>query len=604
MADWDISRRDLFKLGAAAGATLVLGGGAGNAILQAAPAPLDSAKLTKYVDSLPIMPLAKPTGTLNGEPLYTVRMTQFRQRLHKNLRPTPVWGYNGVYPGPTFDVQSNQTIHVKWTNNLPQRHLFQDAIDPEVHGTQPGVPYVRTVVHLHGGHTEAASDGYPEYWYTPKPHAQPNGLGGPKGNYTVSDYPNTQQATLLWYHDHALGATRLNVGAGLAGAYIIRDANEASLNLPSGNYEIPLLIQDRMFNSNGTLLYPLQGPVPRTWVLPDGTAVPANTPGALPVPKIWIPEFFGDTMLVNGKVWPYLTVEPRKYRFRLLNACSSRFLNLQVDQANLTQVPFQQIGSDGGLLAGPVTLTTLLVGPAERADLVIDFSTLANQTITMRNTAAAPYPGGGDVNDPGSNPDVAEIMQFRVLGAVTSPDTSTVPAVLNPTLATRIPESDAVLTRNVILAELDHPVTGDPVMGQLGDLVAGVGTPLLWSDPPTQTPTTDTTEIWNIWNLSPDAHPIHIHLTEFQILDRQNLVVDPVSGVGTPVLAPGSVPVPPAPNEMGWKDTVRVDFATLTRVIAPFRTFSGKYVWHCHIIEHEDNEMMRPMLVLPADDGG
>lgn len=585
-----LTRRDFLKAALAGSAALYLPGCSGTG--AAGPVPLKSSALGKFVDPLPVPAVQQPVGSLQGEPYYEVAMAQFSQKLHRDLPATTVWGYDGSYPGPTFETRSNQPIYVKWINNLPRQHLFDHAIDPQLHGAEPGTPQVRSVVHLHGAHVEPDSDGFPEYWFTPDPNASANGMGGPVGNSALYHYANTQPATTLWYHDHALGIVRLNVGAGLAGFYLIRDDVEDSLNLPQGQYEIPLLIQDRMFNTDGGLLYPVQGKVPANAVMPDGTLVAPGTPGSRTVPKIWIPEFFGDTMLVNGKIWPYLEVEPRKYRFRLLNGCNARFLNMSLD----TGQAFYQIGTDGGLLEAPVPLTQLLVAPAERADLVIDFSTHAGATITLINNAPTPFPGGGDANDPALNSNTATIMQFRVMRDLQSQDTSTLPGTLRP--VDRIAEVSAVRVRDLTLNELDHPITGDPVIAQLGVLENGKSDSLNSMDPMTETPTQDSVEIWRIFNLTGDTHPIHVHLVQFQILDRQNLLLD-ANGNPTSTPDPNAPPAPPEPHEAGWKDTVRVNAGTVTRIIARFQGYSGRYVWHCHILEHEDNEMMRPYQVVP-----
>ena len=331
-----VERRRFLKLmGGAAGATLVLGGGG---LLLPAKRAGAQVSLTPSVDPLPIMDVIRPDN-LNGTPSFGVTMQPFRKKLHRDLPPTPLWGYNAQYPGPTFETRRGRPIDVLWKNNLPNKHLLQDAIDDTLHGDEPGEPFVRTVVHLHGAKVQPDSDGYPEAWFT-------NGFAktGPFFENRVYHYPNDQQATTLWYHDHALGTTRLNVITGLTGFYLIRDNDEDALNLPSGDFEIPLMIQDRAFNEDGSLFYPLQ----------DLDEEPTND---TEIPPVWVPEFFGDTVLVNGKVWPFLEVEPRKYRFRILNASNARFYHLtlkEADSNNLTTdrpgPVFKQIGSDGGLL--------------------------------------------------------------------------------------------------------------------------------------------------------------------------------------------------------------------------------------------------------------
>jgi spore coat protein A len=309
------------------GAAIVL-----TARLASAHAPLDASTLTKYLDPLPnpLVNVIAPSGMLDGVPLYDVSISQFQQQLHSQLPPTTLWGYNGTYPGPTFDVNRGQPIKVSWTNNLvddmgqPLKHLL--PYDPTLHGADyPGAhmghdggehgefsdyPQARTVTHLHGGVVDQMSDGYPEHWFSPNPNAAPNGLGGPAGNSHITDYPNDQRAATMWYHDHAMAITRLNVYAGMAGFYLLRDADEAALDLPSGQYEVPLVIQDKSFFDNGALYYP------------GGDEHDPSAPGT------HVASFFGDANIVNGKVWPYLEVEPRRYRFRLLNGANSRSYNL------------------------------------------------------------------------------------------------------------------------------------------------------------------------------------------------------------------------------------------------------------------------------------
>jgi spore coat protein A, manganese oxidase len=565
-----IGRRGFLKVvGGAAGATVALGGGALSLVpSQAIGQGVAGAALKKFVDALPLPGVMAPSGLLDGAPVFDVTMRQIRQKLHKNLPSTTVWAYNGTYPGATFEVRSGQPIAVRWKNDLPSTHLL--PLDPTLHGDEPPTPAVRTVVHLHGAKVLPESDGYPEAWFT-------NGFGqtGPFFETRTYHYPNDQPATNLWYHDHALGITRLNVYTGLAGFYFIRDAVEDSLNLPSGAYEIPLLIQDRMFNNDGSLFYPVQAP------------------GADPdprVPPVWIPEFFGDTVLVNGKVWPFLEVEPRKYRFRMLNGSNARFYHLTLNEADADGVAngrpgpaFHQIGTDGGLLPAPVTLTDLLIAPAERYDLVIDFSGADGKFFVLSNDANAPYPGG----DP-TIPVPPVVMLFKVTKPLAGRDRSSLPRTLasvpalNPATATK--------TRDLVLSELDS--AGDnPIVGLIN---------AEWSAPVTETPKAGSTEIWRIINTTGDAHPIHVHLVQFQILDRQ-----PFDTNSYPASLLFTGPrVAPDPNERGAaKDMVKSFPGEVVRIIAKFDLPTGtpvrrgdkfRYVLHCHILEHEDNDMMRP----------
>lgn len=518
--------------------------------------------LKKFVDALPLPPVVKPVEKIDSVPLYEVTMQQVNQKLHRDLPPTTVWGYNGMYPGPTFEVRRDHPIFVKWTNCLPLEHLL--PVDSTVHGAQPNQPSVRTVVHLHGGRVRPENDGYPEAWFTREFKNV-----GTKFLHKIYYYPNCQRPTTLWYHDHALGITRLNVYAGLAGFYLIRDEQEERLNLPKGKFEVPLVIQDRSFYSDGELFYPQQpGNEP-----PPSPQPPPPIDPTLPNPSI-VPEFFGNTILVNGKVWPYLEVEPRKYRFRILNGSNARFYRIRLSSGQ----NFVQIGTDGGLLEKPVTLSDIILAPAERADVVVDFSGHAKQSIILTNDAPTPFPDGGVP----LTPDLMQIMEFRVKSHVSMPDRSTIPSTLS--CLDRLDPLQAITVRKNTLVESTD---------EFGRLLLLLNN-LMWSEPPiTETPYNGTIEIWELFNTTVDTHPIHLHLVQFQILDRAPFTGDP-NGPDL-VIGPSQ---PPDPNEMGWKDTVRANPGEVTRIIARFGPFTGIYPWHCHIIEHEDHDMMRPYEVL------
>lgn len=561
-----LNRRELLRLGAMAGAGYMF---LPKKLLLAQSSPT----LTPFVDPLPIPPV------LPRASFYDVSMKQVRQKLHRDLPSTTLWGYNGLYVGPTFESRTGSPIKVQWENKLPVRHLL--PIDHSIHGAEASLPDVRTVVHLHGLKVLEDSDGYPEAWFT-------NGYQqtGPSFTRKVYDYPNDQAAMQLWYHDHSLGTTRLNVYAGLAGFYFIRDTVEDGLAIPKGRYEVPLMIQDRLFNPDGSLLYPVQDP----------TVAP-------PIPPVWIPEFFGDTALVNGKVFPYLEVEPRKYRLRMLNACNARFLHLTLaDSHNKNrQLPFYQIGADQGFLPHPVQLQDLLMGPAERFDIVVDFSGQAGRSFILKNDAPAPYPGGGA-------PDLPQIMQFRVTLPLSHAD-QPLPSSLAP--VPLLSASSAAVTRRLLLFEADDPTTGDPIVGQLGTVPDG---PLFWKDDVTENPRANSTEVWELYNVTTDAHPIHVHLVRFQVLNRQKFDLNLFQSTGEiRFIEP---PQPPDPNERpAWKDVVKAfpgdpdaGVGNVTRIIQKFELPNGyviprgqhqTYVWHCHILEHEDNDMMRPYTVLP-----
>jgi FtsP/CotA-like multicopper oxidase with cupredoxin domain len=630
---------------------------------------LDPSTQPRWVNQLPIPKVLRPTASpaYPGADYYEVRVTQFKQWMGLyepgtlKRTYTTSWGYGAVgqsydvgvrdgngnallqtgsVPGPTFETTRGRPVVVKWINDLRNRdgspmttHLLESAYDTTIHGASMGQPHVRTVVHLHGAEVQTNSDGFPEDWFTPNPFAPPNGLGGPAGNFALYRYPNEQPGTTLWYHDHSVGITRLDVYTGQAGFFFVREpAVDASLNLPSGPYEIPLMIFDRMFNTDGSLSYLNM----------------VNTPGTPYHPKL-APEFFGNVVLVNGVAWPYLNVEPRKYRFHFLNASNARMYNLRlVNQA--TGEIWQnvwQIGSDGGYLAEPVQLsqtpvslndaadrsTKLFLAPAERADVVVDFSKLpAGTTLLLTNDAKAPFPDGTRP-DPSSN---GSVMLFRVVPA-SGADASNLPAKLNP-LPTRIDPSAVSRVRHLTLTEVEDPITGNPVVGLINNTC--------WNEPISETPRLGTTEIWEITNTTPDTHPIHVHLVQFNLLNRQRFdktaylaaynslngggnlpgpkpycptMTDPVNppGVATsPQLVPpvdpylDAEPIPPGANEAGFKDTIRVKKETVTRFLirfkpqdpgqdGPYSGFSfdptiGRYLWHCHILEHEDNEMMRP----------
>ena len=529
-----------------------------------------------------------------GPNYYKVGAWQIRQQLHRQLPPTTLYAFGPTaetasWPAPTFETVRDVPISVRWTNHLPSPSFLAYAIDPTLHMARPGHG-VPMVVHLHGGATEPQSDGHPEAWFTPDFAEK-----GPAWKKEVYTYTNRQLPTTLWYHDHALGLTRLGMFAGLAGMYLIRDPGREPAGLPSGRYEVPLIIQDRMLNGDGSLLYPSQGLNPEH--------------------PIWMPEFFGDLVAVNGKIWPYLEVEPRKYRFRILDASNSRFYRLALAE-RATGAPgpaFQQIGSDGGYLESPVRLADpaesesppLLIAPAERADVIVDFGGLKpGAELILRNTARAPFPGGDPV-DPNT---VGQVMLFRVV-PLTSPDQSVIPEHLGP--ITRL--SEPILTRTLDLEELEG------ANGPLAVLLDGA----MWDDPITETPQVGTTEAWEIFNTTEDTHPIHIHLVQFQVQSRQKFDVDAFlaarhGGGGSSRAAAARAshdgsrgfrigrPRPPDPNERGWKDTFRMNPGEVTRVIARFSpqdnrpayafdaTAEPGYVWHCHILEHEDNEMMRP----------
>jgi spore coat protein A len=530
-----ISRRTFLQHSGIAAAALALRQSASRAPAPKFRTQLNASSLAQFVDPLPIPAIAKPSGmrpspvdaSLNL-PYYRIPMQQFEAKIHRDLKPTRLWGYGGSSPGPTLETRSGQGLLVEWANELPDTHFL--PIDHTIHGAESGKPDVRTVVHLHGAKVPPESDGYPEKWFVP-------------GKSALCHYPNQQDAAMLWYHDHALGINRLNIFAGLLGTFFVRDDFEDSLDLPRGQYEIPLVIYDRVFDLESQLNYPVSGD-PK---------------------KPWTPEVFGDALLVNGKLFPYLEVEPRKYRFRVLNGANARFFHLSLSGGPA----IYQIGTDQGLLPAPVRVDRVNLAPAERADVIVDFSGAAGQNIVMKNDMAF------------------TVMQFRVAQKAGTGDTKPLPARLRP--VPKIDESSAVKTRMLSLVEVD-------------DLIQRPMTMLLnnahWSMPVTENPVLDSTEIWGLLNTTDDAHPIHLHLVRFQILDRRSFDVATYWTKGE-IKYTGPV-VPPEASEAGWKDTVRADPGMVTRIITRFEGFPGRYVWHCHILEHEDNEMMRPFDVVAA----
>ncbi len=626
--------------------------------------PHDVTKYTLPLVKPPAMPLSK--GSNKNKDKYKIAVRQFTQRILSPPHPmTTVWSYGSVdFPGtvaqggtfnyPAFTVEAtwNKSTQVQWLNELVDAngnflpHLL--PIDQTLHwanppgglagrdkrptfGTTPG-PYtgpVPIVTHVHGAHTNEDSDGYAEAWYLP------NALNIPAGyatNGTFYDYftnkyahfwapgtasfmyPNDQRATTLWYHDHTLGMTRTNVYAGPAGFWLIRggpddvvlDSRDGSPAIlpglapgvgddPLGEYgEIPIVVQDRSFNDDGSLFYP------------DTRAFFDEYPGPYipdtPVSPIWNPEFFGNMMVVNGFTWPYLDVEQRRYRFRLLNGCNSRFLILQFGDP---RVEVWQIGAEGGFLPAPVRLNdfpypgtsggaTVLMALAERADVIVDFTNVpAGTSVQMLNLGPDEPFGGGEVGvafDPSDPDSTGQVMEFRV-GPATSPDLTTPPQYLQLPVST--PLGTAGNTRHLSLNEEAF----DDGQGFEGPVAALLGTwnpntnqplPLLWSDLITENPALGATEEWAMYNVTEDAHPIHIHLVQFEVLGREAIGGGPsVAGSNNPL-----------PWETGFKDTVISYPGEVTRVKMRF-DYPGFYVWHCHIVEHEDNEMMRPYHVGP-----
>jgi spore coat protein A len=524
------SRRTFLKqCSTAAGGFVVGRSGALSAMTHAMATPantLNASSLPPFVDPLPMPTVAKssgmrplPSSPKTNVPYYRFAAQPVDMKIHRDLKPTRFWAFGGSVPGPTLEMRSGEEVLVEWANELPQQHFL--PIDYRLHGPE-GNPQVRIVSHLHGGFVPPESDGYPEDWFVP-------------GKSVVYRYPIQQDAAMLWYHDHAMGINRLNVYAGLFGAAMVRDKAEDALNLPSGKYEVPLMIFDRLVTPEGQLFYPIS----------DKPRAP------------WVPELFGDAILVNGKLFPYLEVEPRKYRFRVLNASNARFYHLSFQNG----LEFRQIGTDQGLLPAPIALKKVSLAPAERVDLVVDFSDSRGEQIVLKDTS---FP----------------IMQFRVSSRKVD-DSSSLPAELRP--VPKIVESQAVKTRLLTLDEYAS-FTGETVLLLLNASY--------WHDPISEKPARNSTEIWSFINPTDDTHPIHLHAVRFQILDRQHY--EPTAYQMKKEFRFLGPRTPPEPYESGWKDTVGAHSKMVTRIIVPFNSYPGRYVWHCHILEHEDNEMMRP----------
>ncbi|GAA1420172.1 multicopper oxidase family protein [Catellatospora coxensis] len=633
-----VDRRRILQATAAAGAATVLSQRAGWAwaVGQGRAGTLDPAKIRKYVTPLAVPSVMPPAHREEGGlARYLIGVRQFRQQiLPSNLPQTTVWGYGDVSkprsfrsPSDTIEARVDRPVRVTWVNDLVDSygdfrpHLL--PVDPTLHWANPPGgdagrdtrptftstpgPYrgpVPIVTHLHGGHSHEESDGYPEAWYLPKARNIPAGYATVgtfydefgaefeqrygaaawKPGTATFQYTNDQRASTLWYHDHTLGVTRVNVYAGLAGFYLLRGGKG---DLPRGvlpgpapqlgdkpgtrYYEIPVVVQDRSFNADGSLFYPAS----RAFADDAGPYIPEG-----PFPPIWNPEFFANTIMVNGNTWPELAVEPRRYRLRFLNGCNGRVLIMKVTTDPLAPrpapaaLPIWQIGNDGGFLPKPAKLQQLLMGPAERADVILDFTGQreGSEFYLINEGPDEPYNGTFNPADPATT---GQVMRF-VVGRLTGKDRSTPPEDLD--LPWIKPIGPADNTRRLSLdEELGHDQSIELMLGTVGP--DGHAMPMHWDHPITENPELNATEIWELHNFSQDAHPIHLHLVQFEILGRG------VDGRR-----------PPEPGERGTKDTVIALPGEITRVKATF-DLAGRYVWHCHLLEHEDNEMMRPYRV-------
>jgi FtsP/CotA-like multicopper oxidase with cupredoxin domain len=680
------SRRYFIKTVGVAGAALCLPGKGiiRRVMAQEANPLLDPTLIPKFVTPLlipPVMPKAATLVPKQGKPVdyYEISMRQFAQQiLPAGLPPTTVWGYGAVAaddkrgllihnaPSLTIEAEWNRPVRVKWINELLDAngdylpHLL--PVDPTLHWANPagGVAGrdtrpifestpgsytgpVPIVTHVHGAvGVGDESDGYAEAWYLPAATNIPAGYAdrgtwydffkskaarrfgaawGP--GYATFQYPNLNRAATIWYHDHAMGMTRLNVYAGPAGFYIVRGGpagDKAVLDSRSGatavlpgpapiqgdkfppnkSYcEIPIAIQDRAFYQNGSLFYPNSREF-----FDEATA---SDPGFIPntdLSPIWNPEFFGNAIMVNGNTWPFLQVERRRYRFRFLNGCQSRFLIL--DFSNIPGVEIWQIGNEGGFLPAPVNLTAnnnrLLMSLAERADMIVDFTNVPQGNYVLGNLGPDEPFGGGEPDEDfdRANPaTTGQVLQFNVVPAV-GPDHTTPPMFLQlPAIA---PLPDPARTRSLALLEMMSMHWDGPAEAMLGNVDAnGIATHKMWMEPVTENPKVGDTEVWAFYNLTADAHPMHVHEVVFEVVNREGLVLNEEGEVVQPIQLDGNLTAP-EPWEGGFKDTVIAYPGQVTRIKAKFDT-PGQFVWHCHIVEHEDNEMMRPYRIGPIQPG-
>jgi len=695
-----LNRRNFLRNTAIAGAGMAL---PLKYALPSATAATLSPNLRKWIQPLRGLgpagiPLAQgiPDPAFPGATLFQITAGEFDDQLHPDLPPTKLWGYWDTtnpmprHLGGVIFNRKNVPSRVRFTNTLPARHIL--PVDRTVPGAE--LAQNRIVTHLHGGFVPWISDGGPFAWYTPSGIHGPSFLNGPGSVFDnipgypmlpgQADhyYPNGQGTRLGWYHDHAVGITRLNAYAGLASGYVIldeiNDAYVAAGKIPGLASTLPLIFQDKTFvHERIAETDPSWNDVARADVQRPGSLWYPHiydpeyyevAPGGLPLPHpSVVPEFFGDTMLCNGTVFPYLTVEAKRYRFLLLNACNARFLNINLFRARprtpegialdpRTQFPtnppgpaMRQIGTEGGFLVRDVRLNSpkpfnrlnltgnLLLGPAERADVIIDFSKFDGEEIIMYNDAPAPFPDGGPDTDfylgnpenpeqpaPGTGPETRQILRFRVIPALTldpqPPQPILEPALLDPPLL--------VMPPNILPAEvppLPAPA-GAPVRdlslneafdayGRLTQLLGTIHTPMAYEEKATEVVAAGSTEVWRIFNFSADTHPIHFHLVNVQVLSRQPFLVenDRVTFAGQ---ARG-----PEQNELGWKETVKMHPREVTTVVLKFDLPGGlpfdvastpraaemgltnpaktyhEYVWHCHILEHEEHDMMRPLVV-------
>ncbi len=678
-----VNRRQFLQGAAATGAVLYfdLLGGIGRAfVAPATPGLSDPAVQPKFANLVPnaLNPSFVFQSPNNKYKIAMQEMTQFTGLLHPvsgNALGTEVWGYGkngpgGTWPGMTFVQRSGEPVEVKWENKLPRRHLL--PVDTSLHWAYSLSGYEQfsieadgppAVAHLHGGHSDSIYDGNPEFFFSSGYKVR-----GPQWVEKKYVYQNDQPAGTLWYHDHALGITRLNVYAGLAGFYILRDDDDTGLpgnplDLPAYPYEAALAIQDRMFTADGELFYPAfpGDPFYDDFITGEGAMLPPDIfPGGGPTA---LAEFFGDHMLVNGKIWPKMEVEPRNYRLRLLNGCDSRFLALQffevpagaTDSSSATgPLPFTVVGSDQGLASSPTTVETLLSETGSRYDIIFDFKNVAAGNRVIVRNIGGDEPFGGDISGPQLFGETDRIMAFDVVVPLDTavPDLTPAGIGFGPVIGTPTRLRKVALFEGMDEFGRLQPLLGtaEPATDYLGNpinwpnapayatagLVGQMEGSIAWHSPTTENPALDATEEWEIWNVTGDAHPVHLHLVNFEILGRREIVWDshtteddrvipndmyaspagdggylvnqPVVqhngmlGTGFRIVNLTYGPVVPQPAgyvENAPKDMVTALPGQITRIKATFDK-PGRYVWHCHILSHEDHEMMRVMHVGPG----
>ncbi len=455
---------------------------------------------------LPVPPVAKPERADAETDFYEIDVRPATARILPGM-DTGIWGYAGVFPGPTIEARRGRRVSLRLRNGLP-------------------VPIVN---HLHGGRTPPESDGYPTDLILPAGGFTTSHMHDPMAKISHGEreyiYQNDQRAATLWYHDHRMDFTGPQVWRGLAGFYIIRDAEEEQIPLPRGSREIPLLICDRSFDARGSLHYPALDPT-----LHDPAGVPMEYMGGV----------LGDVALVNGAPWPRLEVASVKYRFRILNASNARRYQLALDPVPPGGAAFVQIGSDGGLLPAPVPQRTIRIAPAERFDVIVDFSKFRlGSSVMLVNQA-----------DSGS---LGQVMRFDVTRS--ERDESMIPSKLGGDVDGK--PGEAVATRvfdfSYQRAQHEWRINGRPFDPARMDA----------------RPRLNTTEIWRLQ--TDFSHPLHLHLVHFQVLSHSGR---------------------PGPYDAGWKDTVDLGPGQAASILVRFTGYRGRYVFHCHNLEHEDMSMM------------